>query len=298
MRDIPLNMLRAFAAVYETGGIRPAGRRLGVAHSAISRHLRELEAWIEVPLFEHRKNRRTIVFSTEGEFLGNSVLTALAEMDAAVSKVRESKRANSVTISTTPSFAVRWLLPRLPSFEADCPGIEVSVVVDQRRKQPHEEGADISVRMGSGPWPDVLCLPLMGDRLYPVMSPQYWEKSGRPGLIEDLSRLRLLHDRDPNASWGVWKQSCSPFMLDVRRGSRFTSSDLVLRAAEQGMGVALARERLAIDSIRIGTLIRPFDDVAVELKSAYWLILNEHSRSRLVVRKTIDWLVAEAERST
>ena len=296
MRDLPLNALRAFAAVYETGGVRPAGRALQVTHSSVSRHLRELEAWIQTPLFDERPRRRSLAFTAEGEALGRTALASLRELEGAVASVREAKRTNSVTIATTPSVAVRWLLPRLPSFEAENKWIEVSVVVDQRRRAPIEEGADISIRMGRGPWRGVVGDPLMDDRLYPVMSTGYWQDAGQPDDIAELARLRLLHDRDPNASWAAWKQEHGPALLDVRRGPRFTSSDLVLRAAEQGLGVALARDRLASDSIANGTLVRPFGRLRVLLQDAYWLLEGTTQRKRQAVRSAIDWLVTEAGR--
>ena len=180
MRDLPLNALRAFAAVYETGGVRPAARALQVTHSSVSRHLRELEARIQTPLFDERRGRRSLAFTAEGEALGRTALASLGELEGAVASVREAKRANSVTIATTPSLAVRWLLPRLPSFEAENKWIEVSVVVDQRRRTPIEEGADIGIRMGRGPWRGVVGSPLMDDRLYPVMSTGYWQDVGQP----------------------------------------------------------------------------------------------------------------------
>lgn len=294
MKDLPLNMLRALAAVYETGGIRPAGRLLGVTHSSVSRLLRELEAWIEIPLFESREQRRSLSFTSEGEALGRAALASLNELANAVASVREARRPNSIILSTTPSFAVRWLLPRLSAFESRYPAIEVSVVVDQRRKAPIDSGADIVIRMGRRPWQGMNCQPLMADALYPVMSRTCWQDSGRPDRIEQLSRLRLLHDRDPNASWALWQRVHGPAGLDVRRGPRFTSSDLVIQAAEQGLGIALARDRLVRSSIENGTLVRPFGLLQVELENAYWLILNPDHSQRVTTGIMIGWLRQEA----
>ncbi len=294
MKDLPLNSLRALAAVYETGGIRPAGRQLGVTHSAISRHLRELEAWIQVSLFQHSPGRRTLVFSLEGEVLGKAALSCLAELDASVASLREARQANSVTIATTPSFAVRWLLPRLASFQARCNWVEVSVVVDQRPKAPTEEGADISIRMGGRPRSALASQPLMNDRLYPVASKGYWLSAGQPCHPNDLTNLRLLHDRDPNASWATWKTKHGPSSLDVRKGARFTSSDLVLRAAEQGLGVALARHQLAQEAIANGILVRLFGEREVVLPNAYWIILDHGRAKQPAVQEAVDWLISEA----
>ena len=289
-------MIRALATVYETGGVRPAARRLNVTHSAVSRHLKELEAWLGTPLLLRKEGKRTLTFSPEGKALGRVALSCLSELESAVASLRETKRRHSVTISTTPSFAARWLLPRLASLEAKHPGLEVSVIVDQRVHAPVDEGADLAIRMGGRPWPGFTSLPLMDDALYPVVSPAYWVAHGRPDTPRDLRRLRLLHDRDPNASWAVWKKHHGPKALDTRIGARLTSSDLVLCGAEHGLGVALARHRLASDGIRSGALLRPFGNARVPLPHAYWIVLSDTAAMRETVRPVVDWLEAEASK--
>ena len=295
MRDLLLNALRAFAAVYETGGVRPAARALAISHSAVSRHLRELEAWIGVPLLARREGARSLAFTPQGEALGRTALASLRDLESAVAGLREVRRGNAVTISTTPSVAARWLLPRLADFEARHAPIELSVVADQKLADPGAQGADLALRMGQGPWAGLICEPLMDDLLYPVMSPVYWQDAGRPVWPKDLAGLRLLHDRDPNASWEAWRQRHPTPGLDVRPGPRFASSDLVLRAASQGLGVALARGRLADDEVRAGSLLRPFGDLQVELKAAYWIVQPKDAPTRESVGIVIDWLRARAK---
>ncbi len=297
MRDLPLTLLRALAAVYETGGIRPAGRLLGIQHSAVSRALRDLEAWLEVPLFEKRDGQRALVFSVEGTELGKAALVAMKELETATLKTREGSGTNSVTIATTPSFAMRWLLPRLPKMNQTYPKIEVSILVDQARKTPLETGADLNIRMGVQPASDLEPVPLMDERVFPVMAPRFWEDCGRPSKIENLMNLPLLHDRDPSTSWGAWCKKFGPDRLNVRQGPRLTSSDLILRAAEQGQGVALARGRLAEASLSDGALIRPFGDSELDLGPNYWLIANVETKRRRVVQTVMSWLQSEAKRN-
>ena len=285
---LPLNMLRALATVYETGGVRSAARRLNITHSAVSRHLKELESWVGTPLLVRKEGRRTLTFSPEGQALGRAALSCLSELESAVASLRETRRRYSVAISTTPSFAARWLLPRLAALEARHPELEVSVIVDQRLHAPADEGADLAIRMGGRAWPGFTCLPLMDDEMYPVVSPAYWAAHGRPGTVQDLRHLRLLHDRDPNASWAIWKKHHGPSTLDTRIGARLTSSDLVLCGAEHGLGVALARHRLASDSIESGTLLRPFGDARVPLPYAYWIVLSDTAGVREAVRLVVD----------
>ncbi|MCP5083531.1 MAG: LysR family transcriptional regulator [Alphaproteobacteria bacterium] len=294
MKDLPLNALRALAAVYETGGIRPAGRRLGITHSSISRHLGELELMLGAPLFLKMPGTNTLTFSPHGDTLGKAALACLGALEKAVSSVREARQGNSVVISTTPSFAIRWLLPRLPDFEAANPSIEVSLLVDQRARSPGEDDADLSIRTGRKPRDEEFCEPLMDDRLFPVASPGYLQEIGHPKTKTAIKAARLLHDRDPQTHWDIWKRAHGPANLNVRTGSRFSSSDLVLKAAEQGMGLALAPGRLADGSIKSGALVPLFPGEVVEVKNAYWLILTPTSKARHVVRQLVAWLKAQA----
>jgi LysR family glycine cleavage system transcriptional activator len=291
---MPINALRAFATVYAHGGIRSAARELEIVHSSVSRHLAELEAWLGVRLISEAAGRRGITFTPQGETLGRATMASFRDIERAVTAVRESRSGRSVTISTAPSFAARWLLPRLPRLEQSHPHLEVSVVVDQKIDNLQTSDIDLAIRMGRGPWPDVQCEPLMDEILYPVMSPALFEVSGQPTQLSDLLGTRLVHDRDPHASWETWRQLHGPASLDVSAGPRFSSSDLVLRAAVQGQGVALARHRLALDDIASGALVRPIEDAVVELAAAYWIVLPLHRNVRSGASTVITWLKEQA----
>jgi len=295
MRGLPLNALRAFAAVYETGGVRPAARVLEITHSSVSRHVREREAWVGLALIEPREGNRTLRFTAQGEALGRAALESLRNLAGAVEALRERRRGNAVIITTTPSLAARWLLPRLHMLDESHPWIELSVIADQRLADPSEPNADIGIRMGHGPWPGFACSPLMDDTLYPVMSPGFWRDAGKPRSPADLVGLRLLHDRDPHASWDSWCAVHGPAGLDLRAGPRFASSDLVLRAAAQGLGVALARDRLVADDLAAGTLIRPLDGLDVTIADSYWIVTSGAAGERHAVVEVIGWLRRQAE---
>lgn len=289
MNDLPLNALRAFGLVYEHRGVRAAARELGLAHSSVSRHLAELSRWLGVPLLHAGGGRAGLVFTPQGEALGRAVQAGLREIGQAVAALREVRPAHAVALSTTPSFAIRWLLPRLPAFERAHPKVELSVLVDQRLEAFDGGRVDLAIRMGRGPWPEVHCEPLMDDALYPVMSPGYWQAHDRPSRPEQLGGLRLLHDRDPQASWEAWRRVHGPAGLVLQGGARYASSDLVLRAAQLGQGVALARHRLATQDVEAGALLRPFGALEVPLGPAYWII-RPSGRPRPAVVAVLDWL--------
>lgn len=296
MYDLPVNALRVFAAVYDRGGVRAAARALGIAHSSVSRHLRQLQDRLGIELLENHEDHHRLKFTAQGEALGKAALAHITALQDVVSGLQESKSANDLTVSTTPSFAARWLLPRMAAFNEKYPWIELSLVVDQKSAPPAEQGADISIRMGQGPWEGCECAPLMDDCLYPVVSTGYWEKRGGSGALEDIVGLDLIHDRDPAAAWQVWRREFGPADMDIRKGPRFTSSDLVLRAARQGMGVALARGRLAEDDVSEGLLLRPFGDARVSLPDAYWIIWPGRTARRQSEILFADWLKQEAEK--
>lgn len=294
MSQIPLGALRAFAAVYEAGGVRAAARTLHITHSALSRYLRELETWLGVPLLEPRGGGARLKFTVHGDALGRAASASLTELARAVDAVRELRRAHSVAIATTASFGARWLLPRLPPFQRAHPWIETSIIAEQSVLALSEQGADLAIRMGPGPWPDGDTTPLMDDALYPVATRGYWASLGERSPARTLQKARLLHDRDPSASWGKWFAEHKAAAFDWRVGPRFTSSDLVLRAAAQGLGVALARDRLAADDIAAGRLVRPFGALSVDVARAYWLVLPKGGAQREAEIAMTAWLKEQA----
>ena len=281
-------------AVYDAGGLRPAARRLAVSHSSVSRHLRELEAWLGTMLLEKRPGLRSLVFTAQGEALGRAALASLGELEDAVAALRESKSGNAVTLATTPSLAARWLLPRLHDLHRRLPWIDLSVVAEQRLADPSAQGADLCLRMGKGPWPNLSCEVLMDDALYPVAAPQWLAKQGRRKRLTGLRGHRLLHDRDPQAAWQRWLRDHPESGVDLRKGPRFESSDLVLRAAAQGLGLALARGRLAAEDVARGLLLRPFGDDSCPLPDAYWIVRPTAAPQRQAVEKVVDWLKQQA----
>ena len=296
MEDLPLNALRAFAVVYAHRGVRAAARELAIAHSSVSRHVGELERWLKVAVIERQGGgRRGLAFTPQGEALGEALLPAFRDMARAVSMIREARSPASVSLTTTPSFASRWLLPRLPTLEAAHPEIELSVVVEQKLTDLESGAVDLALRMGKGPWFDVDARPLMDDCVYPVMSPAYWQQTGWPDKPADLARLRLLHDRDPQTAWETWRDAFGPSSLDVRGGPRFASADLLLRAATQGQGVALARHRLAADDVEANHLLRPFGGLQLELGTAYWIVRPSHGLPTPAARAVIAWLLAQGQ---
>ncbi|MDJ1007856.1 MAG: LysR substrate-binding domain-containing protein [Paracoccaceae bacterium] len=292
MNYVPLNLLRTFSAIYETGGIRAAARSLDIAHSAVSRALRELEGYLDVDLVEKAEGRRILSFTDEGDRVGRAAAKAINDLERTLDSVKRIRGRASVVLETTPSFASRWLFPRLGDFEVELPWIELSVTVDQRISSPGQMRADFALRLGNGPWNNLNCEPLMDDELIAVASPAYLNsQNGR----FDLSKSQLLHDRDPAASWTGWQNLFSNLSENVKQGPRYTSGDLVLRAAERGMGVALSRRSLAEESLELGRLVDAGGGRTMALPQSIWTVTPPHSQIRKPVEKVIDWLKVQGK---
>lgn len=292
MRDLPLSHLRALAAVHAEGGVRPAARRLGVEHSAVSRSLAALERWLGAPLVRPRVRGGRLELTAQGLALADASLRAMTDLQTAANAMREDTGARRVTICTPPSIATRWLLPRLDRLRAACQGVEVSIAVDEMRKAPLDPAVDLTLRMGPRPRTSLAIHDLGDDIAFPVMSPAAWDAHGRPSRPEDLRGLPLLHNRDTSTAWERWRDVVGPPDLDVRKGVRMTSSDLVLRAAEAGQGVALERGWLAADALSDGRLVRPIGAAALPLPAEWWLAEGDVA-ARRASRAVRDWIIDE-----
>ncbi|WP_272955635.1 LysR substrate-binding domain-containing protein [Rhizobium rhizogenes] len=291
MPKLPLSLLRSLAFVYAEGGVRPAARRLGVEHAAVSRALHELEATLGAPLIEPKRRGQPMVLTTRARDLANATLSAMQELDQAVAQFRVPAGPKHVTIATLPSIAARWLLPKMQDFREVYPDIDISIVVDQPRGAEIDVNYSLTLRMGPRPG-NVDGIEILGDDLaFPVMAPSLWDRLGRPVDSNAMQKMRLLHDHDSEVNWTRWRDKMGPADLDIRSGLRMTSSDLALQAAEQGEGIAICRGWLAASALSKGVLIRPFGPLSIPLPSEWWLYKGGRTTQNRAVRKVHNWLI-------
>lgn len=292
-RKLPsLNAIKVFEAAVRHGTTVGAAAEIGVTHGAISRQIQQLEGWIGRPLFK-RDTGKLVVTDAGAAYaeIAGRALDLLHDGTQALLDVSD----NVVRVTTTASFASEWLMPRLSEFQSRHPHVEIWVEEGKEIVNPRSGGCDLAIRMGLGEWTGVRVEPLMGDRLFPVCSPDMAGKLAHP---RDLGKFPLLHDDDPHAQWSMWLSRAGIDMTPAMvarfgRGSRFASSSLLLRAAAAGQGIALARERLAESWLESGKLVRPFP-VSVELDNAYWLVTRPGIEARRPLRAFIAWLRQKA----
>lgn len=281
-----MQALRAFEAAARTQSLTRAAETLNLTHGAISHQIKSLEASIGVRLIE--RAGRGIRVTEEGERFASRLRGALAEIADAVREAGERSNPRQLRVSVMPSFAARWLLPRLGSFLALHRDIDLDVrssmaLVDFRR-----DDTDVAIRHGFGNWPDVKVEFLLGDAFFPVCSPRLASKL--PARPHELARHTLL--RSDDEQWKPWFEAVGLDWPEPARGPIFNDSALMLQAAAEGQGVALARSSLLGNDVRNGLLVRLFD-IDVPAPRKYYLVYPPRLAASPKLALFRAWLLSE-----
>ncbi|MFD4840345.1 transcriptional regulator GcvA [Achromobacter sp. NPDC058515] len=291
MRSLPpLGALRAFEAAARHLSFTRAAAELCVTQAAISHQVRQLEQWLGQPLFTRKGH--TLSLTHKGAAYLTDLSLAFDNLAAATERVREA-RVEPLRITVLPSFATRWLLPRLPAFRARHPDVDLRVTSAVELWSGDGE-FDIGIRSGLGRWPGVKADLIAREFLSPVCSPEV--AKGPPMLAQpaDLAGVPLLHDQ-PRAAWRQWCEHAN-VALDLSQGVAFNDAALVLQAAAEGQGVVLGRLMLAGDALRAGRLVRLFDH-ALPNDYSYWIVYSRAAAQRSDVSAFRGWLLEEARQA-
>jgi LysR family glycine cleavage system transcriptional activator len=283
----PMQALRAFEAAAREKSLTRAADSLNVTHGAISHQIKALEADLGARLVE--RAGRGIRLTDEGERFASRVRAAFAELTAAVQEIGARANPRLLRVSVVPSFAARWLLPRIGRFVAAWPDIDLDVRANMANVDFARDDADVGIRYGFGGWPGLVTELLLEDEFFPVCSPRL--AGGRlPARPEDLARYTLLRANDE--PWKPWFEAAGLNWPEPTRGPMFNDSSHVMQAAAEGQGVALARSSLLGNDERNGLLVRPFDIVAPAPRK-FWLVHPERVATSPKLVAFRQWLHAE-----
>lgn len=288
----PLNALRTFEAAARHLSFTRAGDELHVTQAAVSHQIRGLEEWLGLPLF--RRMNRTLLLTEAGQAYLPRVRSALDLLAQATEQLFRQDSTGTLTISTMPSFAAKWLVPRLGRFQAQHPELDVMLHTSAQIVDFTQQDVDAAIRFGAGRWPGLRVERLMTEDIFPVCSPRVQDGPRRIDRPDDLRHHVLMHD-DYMITWECWCEAAGVHGLDTSRGPRYTDSALVLQAAIDGQGVALARGVLVSDDLAAGRLVRLFD-IRLPGDFAYYVVAPPHYYTRPKVQSFHDWIFAEAER--
>lgn len=287
----PLNGVRAFEASARHRSFTRAAAELSVTQAAVSQQVRRLEDWLSVRLFHRREN--SLELTEAGRTYLPLVSAALAGIADATAQIAPGRAAGVLTVSTSPSFAAKWLTSRLPQFSAAHPDVDVNVTASLALADLEGSEADCAVRWGRGGWDGLACDRLFAEDSFPVCSPALREQLR---TLDDLRRHTLLHDQSL-APWRDWLRAVGMADVDWVRGLRVSDSSLTIQAAVEGQGVALVVFSLVADDLAAGRLVRPLD-LSIQNQASYHFVATTRSLRRPIVRAFRDWIVAAAAETT
>jgi LysR family transcriptional regulator, glycine cleavage system transcriptional activator len=282
-------LLQTFVAVARAGSMKQAADELALTPGAVSQRIRELEEAAGYRLF--KRTRIGVELSAAGE----AMFAVLAEPFYAIEAVDRElgvPRSRRVTVSTMPSFAATWLVPRLTKFTRRHPDIDIVVETENRPVDLKREPIDLAIRHGLGKYSGLDAVRLIAPELIVVASPNFL-KSGPPlKRPADCLAFPLLHDRN-RRDWPLWFEAHGVAAPHCKKGPAFSENHLIVRAAVAGQGLALVRDIYADDDLRSGKLVNALTG-RWPAKFAYYAVATSAALQRRAVRRFRDWLVEEA----
>ena len=284
----PLSTLRPFEAAARLGSFSRAAEEIHLTHGAVSHQVRALEEFLGASLFV-REGRR-VILTEAGRRFAESVRAALTQLADAAQAVHREESSNRLTITSVPSFASRWLLPRLGRFVEAHPELQVGIDATMVVRDFARDDVHLGIRFGAGVWPGVHAEKMMEDVYFPVVGPRF--RGGRlPREPAELAGLPLLRsEREP---WTPWFRAAGLKLPEPTSGPEYSDSSILLQAAALGQGIALARASIARADVAAGVLVRLFE-VTVPATEAYWLVTPPGPLSPKVATFR-EWLLAERD---
>lgn len=282
-------LLQTFVAVARAGKMKQAAHELALTPGAVSQRIRQLEE-----AAGHRLFMRTRA-GAELTSAGKTMFAALAEPFRAIEAVDgELGRPPSrrVTVSTTPSFAATWLVPRLAKFAGRYPDIEIAVETGVRPVDLKREPVDLAIRHGLGKYPGLEPTWLVAPELIVVASPEFLKGCAPLKRPADCLAFPLLHDFN-RQDWPFWFEAHGVAAPNCKKGPAFSENHLIVRAAVAGQGLALIRDIYADDDLRSKKLVKALT-VNWPVQFAYYAVATSEALQKPAVRRFRDWLVEEA----
>ena len=307
----PLTALRAFESAARHLSFKKAALELHVTPAAISQQIKALEDYLGLAVF--RRLTRALELTPQGLAMLPKIREAFDCLANAIEMTREFADG-PLTIAAPPSFASRWLVPRLPHFSSAHPEVELRISsssdsIDRRGETAFfEEGlidlrsaaSQVAIRFGTGIYPGFSVEKIFSPEYIPVCSPQLPSQEHPLASPSDLCHHVLIHDDTLNhdehqAVWARWLDIAGIDSIDAQRGPRFSNALLAVEAALDGQGVALALRPLVEADVAAGRLIVPFD-LAAHSHYSYYLVIPELVARRTSVAAFSAWLLAEGSK--
>jgi LysR family glycine cleavage system transcriptional activator len=281
--------LRAFDAAARHASFTGAANELGLTQGAVSHQIRELESRLGVSLFE--REARGIGLTAAGVTYLPFVREALQRLRTGQQMLNPSSGEKIVTVSCSPNFAQKWLVPRLGTFLQENSDLDCRISAAAAHITFQSDGIDLAVRHGDGHWPELAVTRLCSETIFPVCSPHLDPKLSTLESVDELNQYPLIHDQQ-REGWQVWlkERGANTKGFDLSRGPVLNQTSLAIDAAVACQGVALARSALVQLDLDAGRLIRPLPD-QTQADFAYWIVCPPEHLAREPVARFKQWLL-------
>jgi LysR family glycine cleavage system transcriptional activator len=286
----PLNALKAFEAAARHESFTRAAEELYVTQGAVSHQVKALELEIGIKLF-NRERQRLIITGAGRDYLA-VVRDALDRIAVGTERLMQRQSSGVLTVSTSPDFAAKWLVHRLGRFAEAHPEIDLRISATMHHVDFAREDVDLAVRHGDGNWPGHDVVRLSPEQLFAVCSPNLVTGRSRLAKPADVLKFPLLH-LDDRKAWSKWLEAAGVAHAEASQGPVMNRASMVLDAAVDGQGIALARTTLAAWDLISGRLVRPFKN-AMRLSRTYWIVCPKATSELPKIKLFQDWLQGEA----
>jgi len=285
----PLNALKAFEAAARSESFTRAAEELNVTQGAVSHQVKALEDILGVKLF-NRERQRLVITEAGREYLA-VVRDALDRIAVGTERLVQRQTSGVLTVSTSPDFAAKWLVHRLGRFAEAQPDIDLRVSATIQHVDFAREDVDLAVRHGDGNWAGLDAVRLSSEQLFPVCAPKLVSGRNRIAKAADLLKFPLLRLEDWK-NWSRWFDAAGVTATAVP-GPVLNRASMLIDAAVDGQGIALARTTLAAWDLINGRLVKPID-VSLRLSNTYWIVGPKATSALPKIKVFREWLLAEA----
>ena len=285
----PLNGLKAFEAAARSESFTRAAEELNVTQGAISHQVKALEDTLGLKLFK-RERQRLIITEAGRDYLA-VIRDALDRIALGTERLLQRQSSGVLTVSTSPDFAAKWLVNRLGRFAENHPDIDLRVSASTQYVDFVRENVDVAIRHGDGNWPGLDVVRLYSERLFPVCSPKLLAGRNRITKAADLLKFPLLRLEDAK-NWTRLFEAAG-VKAAVGPGPVLNRASMLIDAAIDGQGIALARTALAAWDLINGRLVRPVD-ASLKMANTYWIVCPKAAADVPKIAVFRDWVLAEA----
>lgn len=286
----PLTSLRAFEAAGRHLSFTKAAAELAVTQAAISHQVKSLEEHLGKPLF--LRLPRQLELTGAGKTLLPVVRNAFDHVGNAVAGLTDDLLSSAVTVRLAPTFAAKWLSPRLQEFRKKHPHIDLSLTHSNAAVDFANQAVDLAVTYGRGKWRGVVADKVLSIDFFPVCAPGYMHGDHPLTELQNLRHHTLLHDAD-HRNWSDWLKLNDVTDIDPKRGTISDDTNVLIQAAVNGLGIALGSTPFVTDHLESGRLVKPFD-MTLHSDFAYYVVCPKKHLKRPAVRAFREWLLEQA----